>query len=418
MNDVVISGLGVVQGPSNTPEALFELLKSGQSALRIQPEFAAYGFSNPCLSYVSPAEQHELATPPVLQARHLSYAWHAATQAWQQAGLSQLNSTRAAVIVATNKLNLNEFDLQRCAPFYAEDGLFDLDAYLGVSSEQSLDFYAKHQDLAALLLAEHLGLQHIPLTPGDACAAGGIAIGTAFRRIRAGELDIALVGASESSASYTSLLGFSVIGALSAAENYQGTQVSRPFDQQRDGFVLGEGAAFLVLESAEHARRRQHQPLAKITGFAALLEACRMTASADDGSEYARCMQAALADAGLERQDIDHINAHGTSTPTNDAVEALAIKLLFGERSSSIPISANKSALGHSLAASGAIEALLSVLSLQQQCLLPTLNFQQPDSDTDGLRLITQAQNHSFKRVMSNSFGFGGENCSLILEAL
>jgi 3-oxoacyl-[acyl-carrier-protein] synthase II len=157
--------------------------------------------------------------------------------------------------------------------------------------------------------------------------------------------------------------------------------------------------------------------LARIGGFAGMAEACRMTASLDDGSEYARCIEAALDDAGLAAHQVDHINAHGTSTGANDACEAAAIRRVFGERAARIPITANKSAMGHSIGNSGAAEAVLSVLSLQRQVVLPTLNYSEADEKCSGLDIVTSLRPALINTILSNSFGFGGENCALILRA-
>jgi 3-oxoacyl-[acyl-carrier-protein] synthase II len=191
--------------------------------------------------------------------------------------------------------------------------------------------------------------------------------------------------------------------------------LSRPFDSGRNGFLLGEGAAFLVLEEADHAARRGAHILARIAGFHKTSEAWRITCSNPDGSSYESCMRAAIADAGMTPMDIGHVNCHGTSTTANDACEAMALKRLFGERAAMVPITANKSALGHALGASGVLEFILSVRSLETGVLLPTLNFLSGDQATSGLDVVTTARRTPVQTVMSTSFGFGGENCALVL---
>ncbi len=420
MNEVVVTGLGVIMGEVVSPLSLFNTLKSGQSQIRIHPEFNALGFTNPAMCYLDQNQRQWLQQQvgKDVHGLHSQMALYAATQAWQQASPGKITA-RGGVMVASNKQSFDEQHLAGIAAHYDTTlDQFDLDSYLLQPTTTNHSLFNFHQDLPSQLLAGRYGLQAIPLTHGDACAAGSMAIGSAFRRIRAGEADLILVGASECMAGFSPLVAFSAVGALSVAENFQGAAISRPFDEEREGFIMGEGAAFLVLESAQHAARRKAAPLARIRGFAAQLEACRITASNEDGSEYARCMQACLDDAGLTIDAVDHINAHGTSTQMNDAVEARAIQTLFGSRSKHIPVTANKSALGHSLATSGAVEALLSILTLQQQCLLPTLNFRQGDAVTSTLNIVTTARPYSCRHILSNSFGFGGENCSLLLEAV
>lgn len=292
-----------------------------------------------------------------------------------------------------------------------------LDDYLQHENHDASSYFHKRQDMAALTLAQVYGFDDAIMTPGDACAAGGISIGTGFRHIAHGELDVALVGATETMSNYVPLIAFAALGALSQHPTDAPEKLSRPFDKDRSGFIMGEGSAFLVLESLEHAQKRGAVILAKLSGFSRQCEAYRITASPKDGSDYGRCIQAALDDAGLPASAIDHINAHGTSTMQNDSVESAAIKLVFGERAAEIPTTSNKSALGHSLAASGAIEAVLSVVSLQEQMLLPTLNFHEGDADTSGLNIVQKAAPMTIKHIVSNSFGFGGENCVLVLSA-
>lgn len=244
-----------------------------------------------------------------------------------------------------------------------------------------------------------------------------MAIGNGYRHIRHGILDVALVGGVELLCDFSSLIIFSAIGALAQTGPFKDTEVSRPFDKNRYGFVMGEGSAFLVLESRTHAQARGAPVLACVAGYAGQAEACRITASEEDGSEYARCILSALADAGLSPASIDHINAHGTSTVANDNCEAAAIHYVFGEHAGRIPITANKSAMGHSLANSGAAEAVLSILSLRRQQILPTLNLTAADNACDGLDIVTQTRSAPISAILSNSFGFGGENCALVLRA-
>ena len=347
-------------------------------------------------------------------------ALHAADQALANAGLNIHQVQRKGLFSASNKQAMTGRDLLALArQLDPHTGKVNLDMYMEAERHNPLAYIHKRQDTAALVLAERYGIDDVIMTPSDACAAGGVSVGTAYRYIASGELDVAIAGAAETMCSYAPVLSFAVLGAL--APQVLGADpalISRPFDKARSGFVMGEGSAFLVLESEAHALARGAHILAYVNGFAKQTEAWRITSSQRDGSDYARCMQAAINDAGLALSDVDHINAHGTSTEQNDSCEALAIKMLFGEWAAHLPVTSNKSAIGHSLAASGAIEAALSVLSLQHQVLLPTLNYQEPDDDTDGIAVVRAATPARIRHVLSNSFGFGGQNSVLVLSAV
>lgn len=414
----VITGLGVICSQAMSAAELFGRLEQGVSSVRNHPRFTEYGLSNPACAYIDEAvwksleaEQGDETLGP--QAR---LALYAAQQAIAESGLDLKSTRRKGLFVASNKHTFSEHHLLAMQRHYKGSGeQLDLDGYIRQGSHPSDSFFHKRQDTAALALGRRFGFEEIISTHGDACAAGSIAIGSGFRHIRHGELDVALVGAAETMCNYVPMIAFGALGALSPDRHECPEQLSRPFDRNRNGFVMGEGSAFLVLESREHAERRGATILGSVVGFAKQSEAHRITASPSDGSQYARCMRAALDDAGLEAKSIDHINAHGTSTPQNDGCEAAAIKQLFGELASRLPVTSNKSALGHSLAASGAIEAVLSTLSLQRQTLLPTLNYQDPDLATEGLHVVQKACRCAMEYVMSQSFGFGGENCALVL---
>jgi len=415
---VVITGLGAICGRATTASTLFESLESGRSAIRTHPSFAQYGFPYSGCAHID----HELwrlletAYPDPRLGPHARLALHAAGQALEASGFTPEDTSRAGLFVGSNKNTLTEHQLLALGRhFDVETGRVDLDDYLLHEGHDSASFLHRRQDMAAWSVGTRYGFRSTCCTHGDACAAGGIAIGTGFRHIRHGELDAALVGATEAMCSYVPMLLFGALGALTAESSDQPELLSRPFDRTRSGFVMGEGSAFMMLESKEHAERRGAPILATVMGFAKQCEAWRMTASAPDGSLYARCIESALKDAGLAPEDIHHVNAHGTSTPQNDGCEAAALKRVFGHRLSSLPVTSNKSALGHSLAASGALEAVLSVLSLQRQTLLPTLNFQEPDGVTEGLDIVRVVRRHDMDNVLSLSFGFGGENCALVL---
>ncbi len=423
MDDVVITGIGAVCGTAADAASLFEQLRSGKSMVREHPVYKHYGFRTAALATVSDEVwaqvKASLGPHPAGWGRATQLGVYAARQALCGSGLAGVArpDMRAGVFVGNNKSTFDESQFASLSGYYdAARQRIDFDAFLDEGLHDVDSFHRKHQDTTALALAADSGWQDCISTHGDACAAGGMAIGAAYRRIRAGDLDVALAGASETMAGFAPLAAFAAVGALAADEVLEPSALSRPFDARRSGFVMGEGAAFLVLESAAHARARGAKVISTLRGFACRLEAHRITSSTETGQEYARCISAALADAGLGPQDIEHVNAHGTSTPANDTSEAMALKHVFGDRVGRLPVTANKSALGHSLACSGAIEAVLSALTLANRTLLPTLNFERPCAASEGLDIVTEARAQAVRTVLSNSFGFGGQNCCLVLE--
>ncbi|MFF7710188.1 beta-ketoacyl-ACP synthase II [Pseudomonas sp. NPDC007930] len=270
------------------------------------------------------------------------------------------------------------------------------------------------------MAAGHVSILHGfkgPLgAPVTACAAGVQAIGDAARMIRAGEVDVALCGGAEACIHRVSLAGFAAARALSTEYNAQPAQASRPFDQGRDGFVMGEGAGLLVIEELQHALARGAQPLAELVGYGTSADAYHMTAGPEDGDGALRAMQQALAQAGVGPEQVQHLNAHATSTPVGDKGELAAVVRLFG-RQQGLAISATKSATGHLLGAAGGIEAIFTVLALRDQLAPATLNLAQPDDAAAGLNLVRgQALPWPMEYALSNGFGFGGVNASVLFK--
>jgi 3-oxoacyl-[acyl-carrier-protein] synthase II len=267
------------------------------------------------------------------------------------------------------------------------------------------------------MVAIQLGLRGPNMAVVTACATGTNAVGEAAEMIRRGKADAMLAGGSEASIVPIAMAGLNVMTALSTNnEDPQGA--SRPFDLNRDGFVMGEGAAVLVLESLESAQARGATILAEVLGYAATNDAYHITAPAENGAGAALCMRVALEDAGLDINDIDYINAHGTSTQINDKSETAAIKTVFGEQAYNIPVSSTKSMTGHMLGASGAVEALICVKTIREGVLPPTINYETPDPECDLDYVPNAARPARVRRVMSNSFGFGGHNAVIILGEL
>ena len=265
------------------------------------------------------------------------------------------------------------------------------------------------------MVAIRLGVRGPNMAIVTACASGNNAIGEAAGIIRRGHADVVIAGGTEAAICAIGMAGMNVMGALST-RNDDPQHASRPFDLQRDGFVIGEGAAMLILESLEFAKARGANILAEISGYGATNDAFHISAPAENGAGAARCMHMALRDGGLTIQDIDYINAHGTSTPLNDKSETVAIKTVFGKRAYDIPVSSTKSMTGHLLGASGAIEAVFCVKTLQTGILPPTTNYETPDPECDLDYVPNKPRRHPVSHVMSNSFGFGGHNATLIFS--
>jgi 3-oxoacyl-[acyl-carrier-protein] synthase II len=270
-------------------------------------------------------------------------------------------------------------------------------------------------NLAPGQIAIRHGAKGINLTPTSACASGTHAIGEAYHLIRRGLQDAVITGGAESAITPLAVGGFAAMKALST-RNDEPERASRPFDRDRDGFVIAEGSGVLILEERERALERGAKIYAEVVGYAANGDAHHMTAPAPEGEGAARCMRLALKDAGLAPTDIDYINAHGTSTEYNDANETMAIKRVFGEQAAKLAVSSTKSMTGHLLGAAGAVEGVFSALSLHHGLIPPTINYDNPDPQYDLDYVPNEARKADLKVVLSNSFGFGGTNACVILR--
>jgi 3-oxoacyl-[acyl-carrier-protein] synthase II len=340
--------------------------------------------------------------------RFSQYALAAAFQAMEQAGLTidDHNRDRVGVFIGTgiggvgtqfeNVAILLQRGPDRVSPFLVPMML---------------------PDTAAAMIAIHFGMRGPNLAIVSACASGTNAIGEATEAIRQGKADVMLAGGSESSILPIAIAGMGNMTALST-RNDDPLHASRPFDKERDGFVMGEGGAVLILESLEHAKDRGAPILAEISGYGSTCDAFHISAPAENGSGAASCMRLALEDAGLDVSQIDYINAHGTSTPLNDKSETAAIKTVFGEHAYRVPISSTKSMTGHLLGAAGALEAVVCIKALEVGIIPPTMNYEIPDPECDLDYVPNQARKLAMHRVMSNSFGFGGHNATIILNGV
>jgi len=270
-------------------------------------------------------------------------------------------------------------------------------------------------NIAAGEIAIAYNIQGPNYSLSSACATSNHTVGDALRLIRYGDADVIIAGGSEAAVTPLGLAGFCSAKALST-RNDEPERASRPFDKERDGFVMGEGAGIVVLESLEHALSRGASIQAELVGYGATDDAYHITAPSPDGLSAARAMSNALADGGLKPEEIDYINAHGTSTPLNDKVETLAIKKVFGEYAYKIPISSNKSMIGHLLGAAGVVELIATIISMEKEIIPPTINYEFPDPECDLDYVPNKARPKKIEVALSNSLGFGGHNATLVVR--
>jgi 3-oxoacyl-[acyl-carrier-protein] synthase II len=270
-------------------------------------------------------------------------------------------------------------------------------------------------DMASGQLSIHFGARGVNYALVSACASGADCIGEAANIIARGDSDVAMAGGAEAAITPISMAGFCALRSLSERNDEPG-QASRPFDRGRDGFVMAEGSAILVLEAEEHAKARGATILAELAGYGATSDAFHVTQPDENGRGAAAAMRLALERSGMRPDEIDYVNAHGTSTPMNDKLETLALKKVFGEFAQSLPVSSSKSMTGHLLGAAGAVEAAICIKALQTGIIPPTINLDDPDPQCDLDYVPNVARAAPLKAVMTNSLGFGGHNASLVLR--
>ena len=339
--------------------------------------------------------------------RFVQFAFKAADEALEEAQLeiTKENAERIGVLVGTSMGGL--VSLSREYDVLKERGPNRVSPFL---------LPLMLPDMASGQLSIRLGARAANYAIASACSSGADALGEAANLIRRGDADVVLAGGSEATIVPIVVAGFAAAKALTNANN-EPDSASRPFDSQRDGFVIAEGAAVLVLESEKHALQRGAKPLAEFAAYAATSDAHHVTQPLDDAAGAANAMELAVHRAGMKPDEIDYINAHGTSTPLNDKAETQAIKRAFGEEvAATIPISSTKSMTGHLLGAAGAVEAGISVSALTHGVIPPTINYRSPDPDCDLDYVPNVARAMAIRTVLSNSFGFGGHNSSLLFR--
>ncbi len=413
---IVITGMGLVSPLGLGVDITWRRLLAGDSGIRLLPP-ELYGDHASRIAGVVPGAEEPHGFDPLQVLPHkelkkvdrfITFALSAADEALNQAGWhpeSDEQRARTATIIASSMGGfLNITDAVRT---------IDADGPRRLSPFTVPSFLP---NMAAGWVSIRHGLKGPLGAPGTACAASLQAIGDAARHIRAGEADIAVCGGTEAALNVVGVGAFAAARALSTSFNDRPTEASRPFDADRDGFVIAEGAGVLVIESLDHAQARGATPIAEIVGYGTAADAYHITAGPDTGDGAARAMRAALSQAQVSPDAVGHLNAHATSTPVGDRAELAAIRSVFGTHASPA-ISATKSATGHTLGAAGGVEAIFTALALRDQILPPTRNLATPDAAAEGLDLVGPvARQASFRYALSNGFGFGGVNASVLLR--
>ena len=403
---VVVTGLGCVSPLGLGAEATWEAASQARSGVGPITAFDTEGFPARIAGQL-PGEP-DVGDLPLKEARRydqvILFALAAALEAWRSADLDGgVDPDRAGVAIGSGIGGLGSLEVSHLALLHRgprKVSPFTIPTIIG--------------NMPAGVVAIRLGLRGPNLCHVSACATGSHNIGEAARVIERGDADLMLAGGCEAANTPLALAAFASMRALST-RNDEPAAASRPFDQDRDGFVIGEGAAVLVLEAEEHARARGAEPRATLLGYGCSADASHITLPQESGAGAARCMRLALADAGLEPPDVHYLNAHATSTPAGDLAEARAIHAVFGPHAAQLPVSATKSMTGHLLGAAGALEALFCIRALEEGLLPPTINLERPDPGCELDHVATKARSSRARVALSNSFGFGGTNACLVL---
>jgi 3-oxoacyl-[acyl-carrier-protein] synthase II len=407
---VGVTGIGVVTSLGVGKSDNWAKLAGGTSGIRRISRFATEGLRTTIAGTVDEVYRDSMS-PAELSER---IALLAGDEAIAEAGIGANGHFPGPLFLAPPPLEVEWADRIRMAEMAAANA----DTAYPDLMRVARDYAAAHGPFKFAIigedLAEHFGTQGSPVSLNTACASGASAIQLGMEAIRRGECEAALAIGADASLTPESLVRFSLLSALST-QNDPPERASKPFSKNRDGFVLAEGAAALVLESLEHARARGARVLGILEGYGEKSDSFHRTRTSPDGKPIIATMHKALDDAGVGPDDIDYINAHGTSTPENDKMEHLGVAAVFGERIRGIPISSNKSMIGHTLTAAGAVEAVFTLLTLQHQRLPPTINHAIPDPAIQLDVVPNVARDAKVRRAISNSFGFGGQNVSLVV---
>ena len=405
---VVLTGVGLVSALGLDTESTWSGLLKGKSGVGPITHFDASDFSSRIAAEVKDLDPLEYVDTKNARKMDLFilYAIVASDVAVKSASLSvtKENAERIGVYIGSGIGGFGTIEAQHTN-------------YLNKGPRKISPFFipASISNLATGQVSIRLGTTGPNSATCTACSAGCHAIGDSFKIIERGAADVMIAGGSEAAITPMGVGGFAAMRALST-RNEEPERASRPFDRDRDGFVIGEGSGIVVLEELEHARRRDAPILAEIVGYGMSGDAHHITAPPEDGSGAVRVMRATLEDAGVDPSEVDYINAHGTSTPPNDRIETRAIKTVFSDHAYKVPISSTKSMTGHLLGAAGGLEAGISALVLHHQIIPPTLNLENPDPDCDLDYVPGTAREAEIRYVLSSSFGFGGTNACILLK--
>jgi 3-oxoacyl-[acyl-carrier-protein] synthase II len=408
---VVVTGMGAVSALGNDVATTWDGLLAGRSGIATITRFDPARVPSKMAGEVKDFDPSDILDRKEIRRtdRYIQFVLVCARQALTEAGLpgrlDDAMAARAGVIIGSglggattlfdNVLLLGERGPDRISPFFVPMGIVNVGA-----GQVAIATGAIGPNFAIV----------------SACATGGHALGEAWETIRRGDADLMLAGGVEAGIHEATAGGFSAMRALST-RNDDPAGASRPFDRGRDGFVLGEGAGVVLLEALEHAEARGAQPLAELVGYGATADASHITLPAPGGMGAVRAVRRALEKAGMDPSEIDHLNAHATSTPEGDKAELQAIRTIFGEHASSVAVTANKSMTGHTLGAAGAIEGIATMLALRDGRIPPTINLEDPDEYAEGLDLTPNtAARRPLRAAVSNSFGFGGQNSALVFR--
>ena len=405
---VVVTGVGLVTPLGIGVAKNWQALCEGKSGIGLITNFDTTAFQTKIAGEVKGFKTADYL--PIKEAKRtekfIAYAIAATKMALEQSGLAidEDNADRVGTVTgcALGGLEIMEQTIATVAQKGPKRvSPFSIPMFIG--------------NMAPGMISIHFGAKGPNASLATACAAGGHAVGEAFKLIQVGKAEAMITGGTESVITPTCVAGFSAMKALSS-RNDDPQKASRPFDRDRDGFVVGEGCGILILESLDEARRRGTEILAEITGFGMSADSYHLTSPAPDGEGAARCIRAALTDAGLSPDQVDYINAHGTSTPLNDLCETRAIKTVFKDQVKKLAISSTKSMTGHLLGGAGGIESVFTILSLFYGIIPPTINYDNPGDGCDLDYVPNIARQEKIKTAMSNSFGFGGTNASLVFQ--
>ena len=416
---VVITGYGMITSLGKDAEETFENASQGKSGIDYLTAFDTTHL--PCrIGGQVKDEWLEKSDPEAdrfykFSSRGLKLMRTATLEAAGQARLHDLtNRERIGISFGFHGDSPEVDDLMFLHRFYDGKGTWDMKGLMRSGGYSFLNFLRRKPDVATTILPKMFDCKGPNLTVASACAAGSQAIGEAHRLIQEGKADVMIAGGSEAALNFMGFIGFVLIKAL--AERYSVPQkASRPFDRKRNGFVMSEAAGAVILEEREHARSRKIPILGELLGYGASADAYRITDTHPTGLGAVLAMKGALEDASVRPEKIDYLNAHGTSTAMNDVTETKAIKEVFGARAKEIPVSSNKSMLGHSIAGAGALEMILTLMGMNRSIILPTINQEFPDPKCDLDYVPNEARRREHQVALSNSFGFGGQNACLCI---